>query len=46
MPAFYILFFNGIVLLWFLLSWLYKPLGKLVNKIFGDAVDIIKEEEE
>ncbi len=42
MPAFYLIAFIGIVLFFFLLSFIYEPLGKLVKKIFGDAIDIMK----
>lgn len=44
-PAFAILVATGLVMLWFLLSWLYKPLGKFIYRIGKDAVDAMTEEE-
>lgn len=44
-PAFAILIIVGLVALWFLLSWLYKPLGKFIYRIGKDAVDAMTEEE-
>lgn len=41
MPAFFLLCFIGLVIFFFLFSFLYIPLGKLVKRIFGDAIDII-----
>ena len=46
MPAFYLLAFIGIVLFFFLLSFIYEPLGKLAKRIFGDALDIMNEKDE
>lgn len=43
MPAFYLLVFLGIVLLWFLLAFMYKPIGKFFHRIWKDAVDAIEE---
>ena len=45
MYAFYILLFIAIILLWFGLSFLFKPLGKWSSKFFGDAINIMQEEE-
>lgn len=45
-PALLILIVLILVVLWFLLSFLYKPLGKLVHGIWKDAVDIINEDDE
>lgn len=45
-PFFYILVILAAIVLWFLLSWLFKPLGKLVSKIFNDSVSIMTEEDE
>lgn len=45
MIAFYILVIIGLILLWFLLSGLFKPIGKLFSKLGKDAVDAIKEED-
>lgn len=46
MYAFILLVFLGIVLLFFLLSFIYVPLGNLVKHIFGDAIDIINNVDE
>lgn len=43
MPAFYILVILGLVLLWFLLAFLFKPVGKLFHAIWKDAIDAIEE---
>lgn len=45
MPVFYILVFIAAVLLWFLLAFMFKPMGKLGHRIWQDAVDAINEEE-
>ena len=44
--AFYILVIIAAVALWFLLSFLFKPLGKFLTRIFNDAKDIMEEQEE
>jgi len=41
-PAFMILVLLGLIALWFLLSFAFVPLGKLIYKIWKDAVDEIK----
>lgn len=46
MPVFYILIFLAAGLLWLLLSSMYKPIGKLGNRIWNDAVDAMTEEDE
>ena len=45
MPVFYILVFITAILLWFLLAFMFKPMGKLGHRIWKDAVDAINEEE-
>lgn len=45
MPIFYILIFLAAVLLWFLLAFMFKPIGKLGHKIWKDAQDAIEEED-
>ena len=45
MPVFYILVFIAAILLWFLLAFMFKPMGKLGHRIWQDAVDAINEEE-
>lgn len=37
MPVFMILVFLGAVLLWFLLAFAFRPLGKVGNKLWSDA---------
>lgn len=44
-PAFIILVILGTILLWFLLSSVFIPLGKLVYKVVKDAIDIMKRDE-
>lgn len=44
-PALFILFVIGLIAIWFLLSWLYKPLGRFIYRIGKDAIDEIKEED-
>ena len=46
MIAFYLVVFLALVTLFFLLAFIYKPLGKIVYKIFKDAMDEINEEKE
>ena len=45
MPVFYILIFLAAALLWFLLSFMFKPLGKLGHRLWKDAKDAIDEED-
>jgi hypothetical protein len=45
MPVFYILIILAAALLWFLLSFMFKPLGKLVHRLWKDAKDAIDEED-
>lgn len=44
-PVLIILVLLLAVVLWFLLSFLFYPLGKIVNRIFKDAVDEINRED-
>jgi hypothetical protein len=44
-PAFIILVIFGAVILWFLLSFVFIPLGKLVYRVIEDAIDIMNKEE-
>lgn len=46
MPVFYILVGIGAVALWFLCSFLYRPLGGYFKHIFKDSYDAITEENE
>lgn len=43
MPAFYILVFLGLVALFFLLAFMFRPIGKFFHRIWQDAVDAIEE---
>lgn len=45
MPAFYILVILGLIVFWFLASFLFKPFGKLGYRIWKDAKDAIEEED-
>lgn len=45
MLAFIILFLLAYVALWFLLSGIYKALGKFTNKIIRDSINIMIEED-
>ena len=38
-PALIILIIIGAVVLWFLLSFVFYPLGKLVYRVYKDAID-------
>jgi len=40
-PVFYILIILAVIVLWFLSSAIFVPLGKLVYRIWKDAVDEI-----
>ena len=44
-PALTMLLTVGIIALWFLLSFTFKPLGKFIYRIGKDAVDIITEDD-
>ncbi len=44
MPAFYLLVFIGVVAVWFLLSFAYKPIGRLFYRIWKDSRDAMMEE--
>lgn len=46
MPAFYILVIIAAILLWLLLSFIYKPLGKLGFRLWKDAKDAMNEIDE
>ena len=45
-PALLLIIIVGIILLWFLLAFLYKPIGKLFYRIYKDAIDEITSEDE
>lgn len=44
-PAFIILVVLGTTLLWFLLSFVFIPLGKLVYRVVKDAIDVMNKED-
>lgn len=44
-PAFVILVFLGAVILWFLLSFVFIPLGKFVYRIYKDAVNQMEQKD-
>lgn len=45
MPVFYILVVLGAIALWFLLPFLFKPLGRLFVGLWNDAVNVMTEED-
>jgi len=44
-PVFVILVISGAVLLWFLLSFVFYPLGKFIYRIWKDAVNEMKKKD-
>lgn len=44
MPVFYILIILSLIILWFLLSGIYKFLGRYIFKIFEDTKNNLKED--
>ena len=44
-PFLVILILLGAIILWFLLTFAFKPIGKLTGKIIDDAIKTINEEE-
>ena len=44
-PAFIILVILGTILLWFLSSFIFIPLGKLVYRVVKDAIDVMNKED-
>ena len=44
-PAFIILVILGVILLWFLSSFVFIPLGKFVYKVVKDAIDIMNKDD-
>jgi len=45
-PAFVILVLLALVLLWFLSSFAFIPLGKLVYRLVKDALDVMNKEDD
>lgn len=46
MPVLYFLVILGAIALWFLLSGIFKPLGRFFSKIGEDAIENMKDEKE
>ena len=44
-PVFIILVILGSILLWFLSSFVFIPLGKLIYKVVKDVIDIMNKED-
>lgn len=44
MPVFWFLVVVAAVLLWVLLSFVFRPLGRLVSRLLGDVKEIVEEE--
>lgn len=44
-PVFIFLVLLGLVILWFLLSFIFYPLGKLIHRLYQDAVDEINKKD-
>lgn len=44
-PALIILVLIGVVILWFLCSFLFIPLGKIVKRIISDAFNTMKKDD-
>lgn len=44
-PVFIVLVLLGLIALWFLLSFAFRPLGRIIYRIWKDAVDEINKEE-
>lgn len=45
-PALGLIIIIVCIAVWFLASSLYKPIGKFINRIGGDAIDELKDVEE
>ena len=45
-PALIILVLIGVVVLWFLLSFVFYPLGKTIYRVYKDAIDEINRKDE
>ena len=46
MPAFYLLVIIGVVFLWFLLAFMFKPVGRFFHRLYQDVVDEMTENDE
>lgn len=45
MPAFYILVAIGLVFLWFLLAFMFKPIGRFFYRLWSDAEDAMNDDD-
>lgn len=45
MPVFWFLVVLGLCLLWLVLSFCFKPFGKLANRLWGDAQKAMSEDD-
>lgn len=43
--VFYLLVLLGLIGIWFCLTFLFKPVGKVVKKVVQDTVDVMTEED-
>ena len=43
--VFYLLVILALVVLWFCLTFAFKPIGKVVKKVVQDTVDVMTEED-
>lgn len=43
--VFYLILIIMIICLWFCLTFLFKPIGAFITKIFKDTVDVMTEDE-
>ena len=43
--VFYLLVVLGLVFLWLCLTFLFKPIGKVVKNVVQDAVDVMTDED-
>lgn len=46
MFAFYVLVLLCLVALWFLLAFMFKPIGKFFHRIWKDVIDAIEDEDD
>lgn len=44
MPVFYFLVVLAAILLWFLLAFMFKPVGRFFHRLWSDAIEAIEED--
>lgn len=44
-PALFLIVFIALIALWFLLSFVFRPLGRFIYRIYKDAIDEMNKEE-